>query len=559
MPTVTPGIVFAVCDKHPAKSCALSSELTVLRDDLLGSMVKSPDSSLLDLQADAISNIVSSVAAGNNFLLADGMGMGKTVQGTVAASLLLKLGAVSGIVVVPPPTGAETWEATIACLPAELGEKFKVLPSLPSFLSGAHKIPEDYLVIFDEVHRSKNVDTDAGWVLASYNDSTKSKFACVAKILALSGSIVDKPDEVNAYLPLFKVGGDDMPTDPKKVIKSLHSKGMLCMRSLEYPDVDLQLYKVAMPVDAIDSLVPDPAAAGLSNPSGKHVLHGITHYPLALEKYFLQHHLSGVLERAVAGGRTPILLSRQINTDIAGERVDQLVGRVAQSAGLNYVRLLEHPDEQFMNDWCRKGPTLFHGTVNAMGTGSNLQDRHGEFPRELIISAVTFESLKFIQSCYRVIRPDSASNPKITLPTSDHPIHQFALGNLSAKFKDSPHQDATLKKFQEALGGVAPLAMTLKESARLFLGRTDAQLSDTLLYRFVECAGLTPTVKGMKRVVNLGGVPNAGKAVSLAQQFDRSFVVWTGKNDNLEVSILPGRGGEFKRQWGNYIRMLCKV
>lgn len=79
MQNIKPGIVFDICNKHPAKCCDLPFGIVELRDSLLGTMVKDPNRSLLELQSHAISNITTSMAAGNNFLLVDCMGMGKTL------------------------------------------------------------------------------------------------------------------------------------------------------------------------------------------------------------------------------------------------------------------------------------------------------------------------------------------------------------------------------------------------------------------------------------------------------------------------------------------------
>ena len=539
---IKPGIVVGISDKYPPNPQVLSHELTVARDDMLARMLPDPNEELLELQKASIAEMYTRLSNKENYILADGMGMGKTEQALTTVKLLLKANAFEKVVIVPPPGGAHGWTATIknAGFAEQELRKIRVLPSLnPSTLSDAFGSPNT-LVIVDEGHRLKNTHTKRGKVM-----QTEAQ----ASVLLLSGSLVDSPEQIIAYNALIKA--ENLPKDPKRAIKCFAEKGSLCMRNLEYPDFDVTLQKVSISVNDIEPHLPPTTI-------DEDKKHDILNYPRALEKFYLEHHVAQTISDSISKGRTPILLTDQIDTKIQGDAISMFMAKMTDKLGINFVHLKSHPVPGFMDKCAESGPTLFYGTMHSLGTGSNLQDTSGKFPRDLIISGLTFDSIKLLQTFYRTLRPNSMTKPHIVLPMSDHPIHQFVLGNLAVKFKESLHRDATITRISKSLASVAPLAKDLETSARMYLLSHDLErMPDNLMNEFLRFGHLLPKRQPNSKyyTLDLHGVPDYPRKLrALQPKFETSFLVSRQNDDKISVAAIPNGGRTFAAAWTQFMR-----
>ena len=539
---IKPGMIVGICDRYPPKTQVLNHELSVARDDMLARMLPDPNEELLELQKASIAEMYTRLSNKENYILADGMGMGKTEQALTTVKLLLNSNAFERVVVVPPPGGAHGWNATIkrAGFDEHEMKRLQVLPSLnPATLKGAFASPNT-LVIVDEGHRLKNTNSQRGKVMQAESQAT---------VMLLSGSLVDSPEQITAYNALIKA--ENLPKAADKAIKHFAAKESLCMRSLEYPDFDVTLQKVNISVNDIEAHLPP-------TPVDMDKKHDILNYPRALEKYYLEYHAAQTIIDSIDKGRTPILLTDQIDTKIQGDTISMFMAKMMENLGINFVHLKSHPVPGFMDRCAESGPTLFYGTMHSLGTGSNLQDTSGKFPRDLIISGLTFDSIKLLQTFYRVLRPNSMTKPSISLPVSDHPIHQFVLGNLAVKFKESLHRDATITRISKALASVAPLAKDLETSARMYLLTYDlASMPDNLMNEFLRFGHLLPKRQHNSRyyTLDLHGVPDyPSRLRALQPKFETSFLISRENGDKISVTSIPNRGRTFNVNWTQFMR-----
>jgi len=536
-------ILVNVCEHYEPFPARLSLEQLTLRDRLLSKYVgPNPNDDLLGKQRLSINAGVTSLLEDKNFLLADGMGMGKTAQAKVIAELLLSAGKIDRVIVVPAPGGSESW-SDFPCSTKTVNE----------FLLGCAKYDKRTLAIVDELHRFKGSDSIAGTFLSTYGDPTK-RIACHCPILGMSGTLVDKQEEMAGYTRLFGLdkvlngrGNIAAKSPSKEILDELHARGQLAMRSLEYPHFGLSTSKFDVPLADLDDMM----AKSQYDPT-------VFTYALCLERYYLQNHLRQDIVASLDSDRVPVVLTSQINIPVEDVPVAEYIASLVESVGGTPVFLDEHPINDPIAGLHVPKPVLF-GTMQSLGTGSNLQDTIGAYPRDLLVTGISFGVNDIIQACYRVLRPNSLSVPSIVLPISDHPVHKFAFGCIAKKLDEHPNTDATFSGICDFMSGYAPLSSTLRESSLLFL-KAAPVLTAPLRAMFVKCAGLYPTIRGNRRVFKASdlGIPNY-KDLCLDKYRSGGFSSVFGmdeRSDHFWISLYKSE--QFNSAWNIYVQSLFK-
>lgn len=147
----------------------------------------------LQYQVDAIEQGVRSVKEHNGVIVADVVGLGKSIIATsIAANLNLP------VLVIAPPHLKPQWEEY--CLHLDVNSEVFSSGKIESALEYAQKLNRPYLVILDEAHNYRNPDTQ------DYN--CLETLCRGQKIIVLSATpFNNRPEDIFALINLFQIPG----------------------------------------------------------------------------------------------------------------------------------------------------------------------------------------------------------------------------------------------------------------------------------------------------------------------------------------------------------------
>lgn len=147
----------------------------------------------LQYQVDAIEQGVRSVKEHNGVIVADVVGLGKSIIATsIAANLNLP------VLVIAPPHLKPQWEEY--CMHLDVNSKVFSSGKIESALQYAQKLNRSYLVVLDEAHNYRNPDTQ---------DYNHLETLCRGnKVIILSATpFNNKPEDIFALINLFQIPG----------------------------------------------------------------------------------------------------------------------------------------------------------------------------------------------------------------------------------------------------------------------------------------------------------------------------------------------------------------
>lgn len=456
-----------------------------------------------------IAAAVEALQSNKNFLLADGMGMGKTVQAVAIAKDLIQIGRFKDCVIVTAPGGTTGWDDLLGDTPHEVWTRAKADKN-------ARYLQASTLLIIDEIHGFKGETSSKGGVLSTYRRPNHLG-AVTCPILGMSGTLTDTDTDLKNYATYLEL---DAELSPAKLLKSAFTSGQLAMRSLEYPNFGIGFSEFEVDISELGIRYRKEYDGDSSN---------LFAYSALIEREYLQHHLHKDITLAVEGGQTPIVLTSQSNKreKNATKSIVEQIEEVILATGCSPIVLRSRPKagelDQLIIALKQQGKTpAIIGTMQSLGTGANLQDTVGASPRNLIVTGITMEVTQMIQTCYRVLRPNSESIPTITFPISNHPIHKFAMGCVAAKLNSHPNADATFKRLQAEMAQVTPLALTYESSAlKLLQLDRDIFKEPSLAVCLAKAAHAFPSVKGTRYKVDPDKIPGFYDFYLQAQKDDR--------------------------------------
>ena len=247
-----------------------------------------PNFKKLSYQVDAVNEGFNMLLRHNGFVLADVVGLGKTVIATmVAQKFLLKNGKDNTkILVVYPPAVEKNWKNTFKYFNIDRYTKFITNGSLQKILDGHQDYwdKEEYdLIIVDESHKFRNHTTGAFQNLQLICKSPRANKGLIdglqKKVILVSATpLNNKPDDIFYQIQMFQDAR--LSTLPKTNLTAFFSPLMEQYKTLKRFDKSLDVNKLRNIYSEIRKNVIEPITIRRTRTD----LEGIPEYKLDLEE-----------------------------------------------------------------------------------------------------------------------------------------------------------------------------------------------------------------------------------------------------------------------------------
>lgn len=440
---------------------------------------------LREHQHDGVNRIIHAWNQGKDFGLFDGTGAGKTMQELAAAQLASR--KFSGPVLIVTERQAIIDDAFAK--DAEFLEidvyQYKGAPIEPDKIYIATytdltlgKIPSGQFttVIWDEAHNLRGIDKSQksaeGLKLA--NEAVRNLFATATPLdrpeqLWYLQSLLDVGPEValarigikttwvktrnGIERPRFEIEREITEGEIVDLLEGLfddiYKRGQAIKREVPLDNIEVGLKAVRVSEDDYRDINDKMSLLKRLYARRKvpgHLIQGIVLQAgrAELERYKVEATLE-MVDRSIQEGRQAIVFAYRIEPGQAqgvGGAIGILMHRLKEKYGQDSVGVLyggastlkaRRYQEQMLRRFSDGALKIIVGTPASGGTGINLDDIHGDAPRDLILMTAPFSALEMVQIAGRINRLTTRSKGRMFVLLSQHGVDRWNLGISLAK------------------------------------------------------------------------------------------------------------------------------
>jgi hypothetical protein len=417
----------------------------------------------------------------NGFILADGTGAGKTREELAVAQTFAERGhpviMITRSEVIKPNWGSGKVSGSFADDSEAMGIKLHLnkgdtdiqkgeihVTTYDNLLEVAKKMPKNTMIIWDEAHSLKNDQSSralvgnfmnenaAGVMYASATPADKSVHLEYMKRAGVFGSI--DPDAAHSELGMVKkvtpggheiwsvnphIGKEAVAARLQKVFDKLTEKGRMIKREISMDGVGVHFEKVPMPQEcknqmaAVENIYSDQRQKGVVYLQQRR-LQEIYKVPRAVQ----------VTNEDVKQGRQVVIFADRVNDTVIENKKSKYGEKIPCPSTINTLKAeliksgIKEEDIVEIHGGVsksvqRRGMDKFQAgkakvviaTIASGGTGINLDDRHGDKPRTVVMMTAPLSPVDNVQAAGRVWRATTKSNPRLHYIFGDTPIDEW--------------------------------------------------------------------------------------------------------------------------------------
>jgi P-loop containing NTP hydrolase pore-1/C-terminal domain on Strawberry notch homologue len=426
---------------------------------------------LSEEQQVGVAMALKAMDAEGGFLLADGTGVGKTRQILAIADEYARQGKkvliISKAEVLKPDwkkgeaSGSFSHDGKLMGVGTKLirdgadMEGGKVhLSTYQNLAKLKDAIDGDTVILYDEAHAMKNSDTTQG--KTGIEMSSKA-----GKVLFASATPADKPtqlaylersgvfgknkkEDVEKWMGVRGCRGKDCPKNAEEVHARLNGifdqmteKGLMVKREISMQGVKVKFDTVKIPPKAYEEQA--AIAKRFANGKGVDKAQMLMSQRRQLESHKVPAAVSAIQEELKRGRQVVLFAARVNESGVDGADGDRIqsdgtakaLRKALLAAGLTEDDISEihggtnQKAGDAMGNFQSGKARVVIATVEAGGTGINLDDTDGDKPRTLIMMTPPFSAVDNVQAAGRVWRKSTKSMPEIRYLTTDTEVDKW--------------------------------------------------------------------------------------------------------------------------------------